>query len=102
MQSETRICQNCKKDFIIELDDFGFYEKIKVPPPTFCPECRFQRRLMFRNEYHLYKRKCELCKKTTLSTFSPDKQYIVFLIAGGQINGIHWITEENMILTNLF
>jgi|SRR3989344_6563288 len=78
MQSETRICQNCKKDFIIELDDFGFYEKIKVPPPTFCPECRFQRRLMFRNEYHLYKRKCELCKKTTLSTFSPDKQYIVY------------------------
>jgi hypothetical protein len=34
------ICQNCKKDFTIELDDFRFYEKIKVPPPTFCPEYR--------------------------------------------------------------
>jgi len=31
---ETRNCQNCKKDFIIELDDFGFYEKIKVPIPN--------------------------------------------------------------------
>ena len=40
MKSETRNCQNCKKDFIIEPDDFSFYEKIKVPAPTFCPECR--------------------------------------------------------------
>jgi hypothetical protein len=30
MDSETRICQNCKKDFTIEPDDFGFYEKMKV------------------------------------------------------------------------
>ncbi len=26
MDQETRICQNCKKDFIIESDDFAFYE----------------------------------------------------------------------------
>src|SRR3989338_7876517 len=50
MKSETKNCQNCKKDFTIEPDDFGFYEKIKVPPPTFCPECRLIRRLVWRNE----------------------------------------------------
>jgi len=38
-QSENRICQNCKSDFIIELEDFSFYEKMKVPAPTFCPYC---------------------------------------------------------------
>ena len=43
MNSEIRQCQNCKQDFTIEPDDFGFYEKIKVPPPTFCPLCRAQR-----------------------------------------------------------
>jgi hypothetical protein len=59
MQNETKTCQNCKKDFIIEPDDFSFYEKIKVPPPTFCPECRFQRRLSWRNERTLYRRKCD-------------------------------------------
>ena len=32
---ETKSCQNCKNDFIIEPDDFAFYDKIKVPPPTF-------------------------------------------------------------------
>ena len=54
---ETRQCQNCKKDFIIEPDDFSFYEKIKVPPPTFCPECRMIRRMAFRDYRVLYKRK---------------------------------------------
>ena len=39
MKVETKICQNCKKDFIIEPEDFNFYEKIKVPLPTFCADC---------------------------------------------------------------
>lgn len=63
MKQETKNCQNCKKDFIIESDDFSFYEKIQVPPPTFCPECRLVRRLVTRNERTLYKRKCDLCEE---------------------------------------
>ena len=71
-------CQNCKKDFTIEPDDFSFYEKMQVPAPTFCPDCRFQRRLMFRNERVLYKRTCDLCKKSMITIFSPDKKAPVF------------------------
>jgi len=48
--SEIKNCQNCKKDFTVEPEDFNFYEKIKVPPPTFCPECRLVRRMLWRNE----------------------------------------------------
>ena len=73
MNSETRNCQNCKKDFTIESDDFGFYEKIKVPPPTFCSECRIQRRLTWRNERIFYKRNCDLCNKSMLTIYSLDK-----------------------------
>ncbi|MDI6602741.1 MAG: hypothetical protein QME57_01295 [Patescibacteria group bacterium] len=40
MNQEKCTCQNCKKEFVIEPEDFAFYEKIKVPPPTWCPECR--------------------------------------------------------------
>ena len=58
MQNQTKQCQSCKKDFIIETEDFVFYDKIKVPPPTFCPECRTMRRLSWRNEMTLFKRKC--------------------------------------------
>lgn len=76
--SETKTCQNCKSQFTIEPEDFKFYEKISVPPPTFCPACRFQRRLMFRNERTLYKRKCDLCGKDMITIFAPDKPYKVY------------------------
>ena len=72
-KSKNVACQNCKKNFTIAPDDFGFYEKIAVPPPTWCPDCRLQRRLAFRNERTLYKRPCQLCGKDTVSRFDPDK-----------------------------
>ncbi len=77
-KSENRICQNCKKDFIIEPDDFGFYEKIKVPPPTFCPHCRYLRRLLDRNEYNFYKRKCDATGKDIISIYRQDVPFPVY------------------------
>ena len=68
-------CQNCKKDFIIEPNDFGFYEKIGVLPPKICPDCRAQFRLCFRNERCFYKHSCDNCKKDIISTFSQNKIY---------------------------
>lgn len=56
---EVLNCQNCRQYFVIEEEDFAFYERIKVPPPTYCPICRLRRRLVFRNESILYKRKCD-------------------------------------------
>ena len=76
--SETKVCQNCKAFFEIDASDFAFYEKMKVPPPTFCPQCRFQRRIMFRNERVLYKRKCDLCGKDIVTIFSPDSKFVVY------------------------
>ncbi len=75
---EIKTCQNCKKDFTIESDDFSFYEKMSVPPPTFCPDCRFQRRLSFRNERNFYKRDCDMCHTSVVSRISPDKPYPMY------------------------
>jgi Zn ribbon nucleic-acid-binding protein len=77
-QAENRICQNCKKDFTIESDDFSFYEKMKVPPPTFCPECRLVRRLIMRNERTLYKRKCDKCGESKIVVYPEDSPYKVY------------------------
>ncbi|MCX6752168.1 MAG: hypothetical protein NTZ87_01565 [Candidatus Nomurabacteria bacterium] len=77
-ENENRICQNCKKDFIIESDDFRFYEKIKMPAPTFCPNCRFQRRLLFRNNRVFYRRECALCRKSLLSVYNTERPYIIY------------------------
>jgi len=68
--SKKVICQNCNTEFVIEPEDFLFYEKIKVPAPTFCPDCRRQRRLSWRNERNFYHRNCEICGDKIISIFN--------------------------------
>ncbi len=77
-QSEVKNCQNCKTDFTIEPDDFSFYEKIKVPPPTFCPECRMHRRASWRNNMSLYNSKCDLCGKSVITIYSKESKLIIY------------------------
>ncbi|MCX6722900.1 MAG: hypothetical protein NT094_02405 [Candidatus Staskawiczbacteria bacterium] len=78
MQQENKICQNCKNDFVIEPEDFEFYEKIKVQAPTFCPECRMRRKLIFRNERALYKHKCKKCGKDLISMYHEKSPMTVY------------------------
>jgi hypothetical protein len=78
MNAEIKECQNCKHEFTIEPDDFSFYERMQVPPPTWCPECRRQRRFVWRNERSLYKRKSDLSGKDIICLYSPDKPFKVY------------------------
>ncbi|MEK7585962.1 MAG: hypothetical protein AAB477_01865 [Patescibacteria group bacterium] len=75
---ETRNCQNCKKDFNIEPNDFSFYEKIKVPPPTFCWRCRAIRRMAFRNMRHLYARTCDATGEKIFTFIPPGNPMPVY------------------------
>ena len=86
-------CQNCKKEFEIASEDQEFYAKISVPTPTFCSDCRLQRRMVFANERTLYKRNCDLCKDSIVSwghkiTFSVD-------ILGGSYNVLYSDMSKN-------
>ena len=65
-KSESRECNYCLKIFDIEPSDFDYYQKIKVPAPTWCPRCRLMRRLAWLKTFTLYKRKCRLCNKEIL------------------------------------
>ena len=78
MEAENRKCWDCKGDFIITSDDFSFYEKVKVTPPTWCPDCRRQRRLAIRNERVFYWRNCDSCKERILSYYHPEKKQVVW------------------------
>jgi len=84
---ETKICKECQTTFPITDKDIEFYDKVSpvfnlqkfsIPIPTFCPDCRQQRRLAFRNERKLYKRKCGATGKEIISVYSPHKSYKVF------------------------
>lgn len=84
---ETKSCRHCSVSFPITDKDLEFYEKVSpvfngkkysIPTPTLCPDCRQQRRLSFRNEQKLYKRKCDATGKYIISIYSPDKPYKVY------------------------
>lgn len=74
---EERICQNCKQNFTIESEDFDFYKKIEVPPPTFCPECRMKRRAAFMPARTLFRR-MDYAGKDILSIFPPNASFPIF------------------------
>jgi len=75
---QDKKCSKCGEIYIIHEEDIVFFDMINVPLPSFCPECRRQRRLSFRNERHLYKRTCDFSKKNIISNISPDKPYKVY------------------------
>ena len=77
-KSQNMVCQNCRNNFVIDPEDFNFYEKIKVPPPTFCPECRQVRRMIWRNERGLHKSTCALCNRRMISMYDPKNQLKVY------------------------
>ncbi len=77
-ESQTKTCQNCKTDFKIEPDDFAFCERIQVPPPTWCPECRNMRRMAWREDRTLYKDICKLCSRDIITIHRPGGPFTVF------------------------
>ena len=71
-------CRSCQKEFKIDVEDTAFYEQMQVPPPTLCPECRLIRRMTFRNERTLYKRKCDLCHEDKIFMYPTDAPFPVY------------------------
>lgn len=78
MKEEVRTCKNCAQTWIVDEDDFSFYTKMGVPAPILCPQCRFRRRALFRNEITLYQRTCDLCKKAIISCYNPNSSYTIY------------------------
>jgi hypothetical protein len=84
---ERRVCTVSGTEFPIFQSDLDFYNKVsptfggqrfQIPIPTLCPEERQRRRLAWRNERKLYKRKCDATGDNIISYISPDKPYPVY------------------------
>ncbi|MBI4599793.1 hypothetical protein HY732_02630 [Candidatus Uhrbacteria bacterium] len=71
-------CRQCQSQFFITDTDRAFYSRFDVPLPALCPDCRQQRRLLWRNERKMYQRKCDMCKKDMIALYSADKPYVVY------------------------
>ena len=78
MEMQIKQCKQCKADFPVAFEDVAFYEKMQVPPPTLCPDCRAQRRMAWWNEHNLYRKKDALTGREAFSTYpehAPIKIY---------------------------
>ncbi|OGJ42610.1 hypothetical protein A3B60_00815 [Candidatus Peregrinibacteria bacterium RIFCSPLOWO2_01_FULL_39_12] len=80
-------CGHCGQNFEFSSDDAAFHERIspifagkkyQMPAPTLCPDCRNQRRQMFRNDRVFYNRKCDLTGKQFISIFAPGSSYKIY------------------------
>jgi hypothetical protein len=80
-------CTQCQAEFEITDSDRAFYDKLGpvfngkkylIPEPTLCPECRLQRRLIWRAELNLFTRKSDLSGKQMLSFYPPNADCIVY------------------------
>jgi hypothetical protein len=71
-------CQNCRENFIATDSERGFYKKMRVPTPIFCPMCRLQRRMTLRNERSLYARDCSGSGNRMISYFDTDAPFPVY------------------------
>lgn len=83
---QTKQCTSCWSSFNITDKDMEFYdkmspifagEKYQMPTPKLCPDCRMQRRMAFRNERKLYRRKCDITGKDIISIYNPEYWYKV-------------------------
>lgn len=73
-----QLCTVCNSGFLASESEVAFRQQLGFPAPASCPDCRRQQRLVFRNEWNLYRRKCDATGKDIVSIFSQEKKIPVY------------------------
>lgn len=71
-------CSDCGKHYRMFPRELAFYQKMEVPAPRRCVECRRKRRWARRTPYRLWERACDACQALVRTSFSPDRPERVF------------------------
>jgi hypothetical protein len=62
---------DCTTAFRLIPNEIQFYERMKLPTPALCPNCRHARRMQWRNPPRLWTRACARCKKPIKTSYAP-------------------------------
>jgi hypothetical protein len=73
-----KTCKNCQSQFVLDEMDQKFYAKVGVDEPTFCPVCRVQRRMAWRNDRSFYSRKCDKSGKEFVAIYPSGASFPVY------------------------
>ena len=68
----------CTTAFKMIPSELQFYERMKLPHPRLCPNCRHYARLKQRNPLKLWQRQCAKCAKDIETSFAPERPEIVY------------------------
>lgn len=80
-------CKQCGVGFEITDVERDFFDRIslkfgekvvEMPLPTYCPDCRNQRRMMFRNDRSFYNRKCDSTGEKFVALYPGDSPYKIY------------------------
>ncbi|MFH0928045.1 MAG: hypothetical protein V1821_01075, partial [bacterium] len=71
-------CKQCQQEFEVNAASREILGKLDCPLPALCFACATQNGLTYRNERHLYRRDCELCKKSILAMYAPGSYIHVY------------------------
>jgi hypothetical protein len=71
-------CEKCNKNFEVLTDDIPFYEKMDLPLPTMCPDCRFKYLLAFWMFGRFRIAKSALSGKTIITVFPESVPFPIY------------------------
>ena len=76
----AKLAEIARQEAQAKLDqkELKFYKQKQIPIPRKCFNCRHSERITSRNLPFLYERKCQNCKATIKTTFSPGRKEIVY------------------------
>ncbi|MEK7585731.1 MAG: hypothetical protein AAB477_00655 [Patescibacteria group bacterium] len=88
MVKEVLKCSNCSKNYNIIQAELELYQRMKIPVPDQCPDCRYISRISLRLPYKLWSRSC-MCDKSNHghqgkcpsefeTSYAPERPEIIY------------------------
>lgn len=72
------VCEQCRKNYRIIPRELEFYQRLSIPLPHLCPDCRHARRLSARGPNKLWDRQCAKCSMPFQTNYAPDRPEILY------------------------
>lgn len=67
-------CKNTGKPYKIIPQELKFYRQMGLPLPELCPDERHRLRMIRKNPYRIWERKCDKCDKIIRTNYAPERK----------------------------
>jgi len=76
--STPRTCRHSGKKFAISTTEMALLTQMKLPLSDLCPEERLRLAMSARNEWKLYRRKCDATGSEILSAYPSESPFVIY------------------------